>query len=72
MRGLGGGRGGLQVMRERMRRHIKQRRRAPEFEEYLLVKVRAGRASARAGRGRANEAVEAEFVARRVKAMRSA
>jgi predicted transcriptional regulator len=61
-----------QVMRELMRGYIEQRRQAREYDAYLLDKVRAGRASVRAGRGRANDEVEAEFAARRAKATRSA
>jgi predicted transcriptional regulator len=61
-----------QVMRELMRGYIEQRRQAREYDQYFLDKVRAGRASVRAGRGRANDAVEAEFAARRAKATRSA
>jgi predicted transcriptional regulator len=54
-----------QVMRELMRGYIEQRRRAREYDEYLRRKVEAGRASMRAGRGRSNDEVEAEFAARR-------
>jgi predicted transcriptional regulator len=61
-----------QVMRELMRGYIEQRRQAREYDQYLLDKVRAGRASMRAGRGRANDEVEADFAAKRAKATRSA
>ena len=54
-----------QVMRELMRGYIEQRRRAREYDEYLRRKVEAGRASMRAGRGRSNDEVEAEFATRR-------
>jgi len=54
-----------QVLRELMRGYIDQRRQAREYEDYLRRKVEAGRASMRAGRGRANEEVEAEFAAMR-------
>lgn len=54
-----------QVLRELMRGYIDQRRQAREYEDYLRRKVEAGRASMRAGRGRSNEEVEAEFAAMR-------
>ena len=44
-----------QVLRELMR----------EYDEFLRRKVEAGRASMRAGLGRPNDEVEAEFAARR-------
>lgn len=57
-----------QVMRELMRAYIDQRRQAREYESYLRGKVEAGRASMRAGRGRSNKDVEAEFEAKRAQA----
>ena len=54
-----------QVMRELMRGYIEQRRKAREYDGYLQRKVEEGRASMRAGLGRSNEEVEAEFAARR-------
>jgi predicted transcriptional regulator len=54
-----------QVMRELMRGYIEQRRQAREYDDYLRSKVEAGRASMRAGHGRSNDEVEAEFAARR-------
>lgn len=56
-----------QIMRELMRGYIEQRRQAREYDDYLRCKVEAGRASMRAGRGRSNEQVEADFAARRHK-----
>jgi predicted transcriptional regulator len=56
-----------QVMRELMRGYIEQRRQAREYDDYLRQKVEAGRASMRAGRGRSNDEVKAEFAARRNK-----
>jgi predicted transcriptional regulator len=56
-----------QVMRELMRDYIEQRRQAREYDDYLRRKVEAGRASMRAGRGRSNDEVKAEFAARRNK-----
>ena len=54
-----------QVMRERMRSYIEQRRQAREYDDYLRDKVEAGRASMRAGLGRSNDDVEAAFAAKR-------
>jgi len=50
-----------------MRGYIEQRREVREYDDYLRRKVETGRASMRAGRGRSNDEVEAEFVARRDK-----
>lgn len=54
-----------QVVRELMRDYIERRRQAREYDEHLQQKVAAGRASMRAGEGRTNGDVEAEFAARR-------
>lgn len=54
-----------QVMRELMRGYIEKRQQEREYDEYLRNKVEAGRASVRAGLGRANADVEAAFAARR-------
>ncbi|MDR5172065.1 antitoxin of toxin-antitoxin stability system [Methylobacillus flagellatus] len=54
-----------QVMRELMRDYIAQRRQAREYDAYLLRKVEAARISMRAGRGRSDDEVEAEFAAKR-------
>lgn len=59
-----------QVVRELMREFVQRQRQAREYEEFLQDKVEAARDSMRAGRGRSNEEVEAEFVARRAKASR--
>ncbi|AHK80098.1 antitoxin of toxin-antitoxin stability system [Ectothiorhodospira haloalkaliphila] len=56
-----------QVVRELMRDYIKQRRQAREYDEYLRRKVEAGRDSARAGRGRSHDEVEARFAVKRNK-----
>ncbi|MBL0028748.1 MAG: antitoxin of toxin-antitoxin stability system [Rhodanobacteraceae bacterium] len=61
-----------QIMRELMRGYLDQRRQAREYDVYLRLKVDAGRASMRAGRGRSNEDVEAAFAARRNQAVDSA
>lgn len=60
-----------QVVRELMRGYIEQRRQTREYDEYLLLKVEAGRASMQAGRGRSNDEIEATFAARRVQAKAS-
>lgn len=54
-----------QVLRELMREFVDRQRAAREYDDYFRRKVDAGRASMRAGRGRANEEVEAAFAARR-------
>lgn len=59
-----------QVVRELMREFVQRQRQAREYEEFLQDKVEAARDSMRAGRGRSNEEVEAEFVARRANASR--
>ena len=54
-----------QIMRELMREFVQRQREAREYDTYLRGKVEAGRASMRAGQGRSNDEVEAEFVSRR-------
>ena len=54
-----------QVLRELMREYVQRQREAREYDEFLLRKVEAGRASMRAGLGQSNEEVETEFAARR-------
>ncbi|MGB5200584.1 MAG: antitoxin of toxin-antitoxin stability system [Sedimenticolaceae bacterium] len=54
-----------QIMRELMREFVQRQRDAREYDVYLRGKVEAGRASMRAGQGRSNDEVEAEFVSRR-------
>lgn len=56
-----------QVLRELMREYVQQQREAREYDEFLRRKVETGRASMRAGRGRSNDEVEAEFATRRAK-----
>lgn len=56
-----------QVMRELMREFVLQQRQKREYDEFLHRKVEEGRASMQAGRGRANDKVEAEFAAKRAK-----
>jgi predicted transcriptional regulator len=57
-----------QVLRELMREFVQRQREAREYDAFLRRKVEAGRASMRAGQGRPNEEVEAEFAARRADA----
>lgn len=57
-----------QVMRELMRDFIRQQRQAQDYDEYLLAKVEAGRASMAVGDGRSDEEVEAAFAALRSRA----
>jgi predicted transcriptional regulator len=54
-----------QVLRELMREFVQRQRQSREYDQYFSGKVETGRASMRAGRGRSNEEVEAEFAARR-------
>jgi predicted transcriptional regulator len=54
-----------QVLRELMRNFVQQQRNARDYDDFLLAKVEAGRVSMRAGVGRSNEELEAEFAARR-------
>jgi hypothetical protein len=61
-----------QVVRELMREFIQRRREEREYDEFLRRKVELARASMRAGRGRSNEEVEAEFAAIRAKLEREA
>ena len=52
-----------QVLRELMREFVQRQREAREYDEFLRRKVETGRASMRAGHGRSNDEVEAEFAA---------
>ncbi|HEY9346793.1 MAG TPA: antitoxin of toxin-antitoxin stability system [Inquilinus sp.] len=61
-----------QVMRELMRDFVQRRREEREYDEFLRRKVEIARASMRAGRGRSNEEVEAEFAALRADLLREA
>lgn len=54
-----------QVVRELMREFIERQREAREYDEFVRRKVEIARASMRAGRGRSNDEVEAEFAKRR-------
>jgi hypothetical protein len=59
-----------QVVRELMREFVQRQREARDYDAFLHRKVEVARISMRAGRGRSNEDVEAEFAARRAKALR--
>ncbi|MCH4562705.1 antitoxin of toxin-antitoxin stability system [Halomonas sp. EGI 63088] len=61
-----------QVLRELMREYVRQQREAREYEAFLRSKVEVARSSMRAGHGRSNEDVEAEFATRRADAEREA
>ncbi len=56
-----------QVVRELMRDFVQRQRDARAYESFLQRKVDVARASVRAGRGRPNGEVEADFAARRTK-----
>ncbi|MDT4882437.1 hypothetical protein FQZ97_1183830 [compost metagenome] len=55
-----------------MREFVQRQREAREYDAFLRRKVEAGRTSMRAGLGRSNEEVEAEFAARRTGAANQA
>lgn len=57
-----------QVLRDLMREYVERQRKAREYDDFLRRKVEGSRVSMRAGRGRANEEVEADFAKRRAKA----
>lgn len=61
-----------QVVRELMREFVKRQREARAYDEFLHRKVEIARKSMRAGRGRPNEEVEAEFAVRRAELLRKA
>ncbi len=54
-----------QILRELMREFIQRQRDARDYDAFLRQKVEAARTSMRAGRGRPDDEVEAEFAARR-------
>lgn len=54
-----------QILRELMREFIQRQRDARDYDAFLRQKVEAARASMRAGHGRPDDEVEAEFAARR-------
>ena len=54
-----------QVVRELMREFVERQQEARGYDAFLSRKVEAGRRSADAGLGRSDDAVEADFAARR-------
>jgi hypothetical protein len=54
-----------QVLRELMREFVQRQRDARAYDSFLRSKVDAARVSMNTGVGRANDAVDAEFAARR-------
>lgn len=56
-----------QIVRELMRDYIARQQQARDYDSYLRRKVEIARVSVRAGRGRSNDAVEAEFAKRRAR-----
>jgi hypothetical protein len=54
-----------QVLRELMRGFVQQQQQMRAHDVFLTQKVEAARVSARAGLGRSNDDVEAEFAAKR-------
>jgi predicted transcriptional regulator len=54
-----------QVLRELMRGFVQQQQQQRAHDEFLTQKVDAARISVRAGLGRTNDDVEAEFAAKR-------
>ncbi len=56
-----------QVVRELMREFIQQQQERSAHTDFLQKKVDAARTSIAAGQGRPNDAVEAEFSARRTR-----
>jgi len=61
-----------QIVRDLMREYVERQREARDYDEFLRRKVEIARVSVRAGRGRSNEDVEADFVARRAELRRRA
>jgi len=57
-----------QVLRELMREFVQRQREAREYDKFLQRKVELARSSMRAGRGRSNNEVEADFAALRAHA----
>jgi predicted transcriptional regulator len=61
-----------QVARELFREYVRRQREARDYDNFLRQKVKAGRASMRAGKGATNEEVEAAFAARRARMPKTA
>jgi predicted transcriptional regulator len=54
-----------QILRELMREFVQRQRQARDYDAFLAQKVEVARGSMAAGRGQANDEVEAAFAARR-------
>lgn len=54
-----------QIARELMRDFVRRKQEVRDYDAFLERKIEAARAEARAGLGRSNDEVEAEFAARR-------
>jgi predicted transcriptional regulator len=61
-----------QIVRDLMREYVQRQQGARDYEVWSRRKIERGRAEARAGLGRANDEVEAEFALRRAEALRDA
>ena len=61
-----------QVLRELMREFVQRQREARNYDKFLDRKVKVARLSMRAGRGRSNDEVEADFAVRRASATKDA
>ena len=61
-----------QLVRELMREYVQRQREAREHDAFVRRKVEAARAAMQAGDGVSNDAVEADFAARRARGSRPA
>lgn len=61
-----------QVVRELMREFVRRQREERDYHSFVRRKVEDARSSVRAGDGRSNEEVEADFAARRAQVARGA
>lgn len=61
-----------QIVRDFMRQFVQRQRDERDYDEFVRRKVEVARASVRAGRGRSNEEVDADFAARRAALLRRA
>ena len=59
-----------QVLRELMREFVQHQREVREYDNFLHQKVTVARLSMRAGQGRSNDEIEAEFAVRRASAVK--
>jgi hypothetical protein len=61
-----------QVVRDLMREFVRRQREARDYEALVRRKVAAARKDMRAGRGRSNAEVDADFTTRRAELLRKA